>query len=160
MLAPAEAPADLQQQQQHNEGDDRKRGRVEQQKIHAADASGDGQGFAKQKWANSSSLPTGWGCPAGSGHAYTSHAHGPLRRDRHLRTGRRVKGRARGRRVRRGGHACAIETARGAREEARRVGADCAVAIGRGSTTGLGKAIERAAIRGLLQRAYEGARPD
>jgi alcohol dehydrogenase class IV len=34
-----------------------------------------------------------------------------------------------------------IETARGAREEARRVGADCAVAIGGGSTTGLGKAI-------------------
>ena len=34
-----------------------------------------------------------------------------------------------------------IETARGARAEARRVGADCAVAIGGGSTTGLGKAI-------------------
>ncbi len=34
-----------------------------------------------------------------------------------------------------------IETARLAREEARRVGADCAVAIGGGSTTGLGKAI-------------------
>jgi alcohol dehydrogenase class IV len=34
-----------------------------------------------------------------------------------------------------------IETARNAREEARRVGADCAVAIGGGSTTGLGKAI-------------------
>ena len=34
-----------------------------------------------------------------------------------------------------------IETAREAREEARRVGADCAVAIGGGSTTGLGKAI-------------------
>ena len=34
-----------------------------------------------------------------------------------------------------------IETARCAREEARRVGADCAVAIGGGSTTGLGKAI-------------------
>ena len=34
-----------------------------------------------------------------------------------------------------------VETARGAREEARRVGADCAVAIGGGSTTGLGKAI-------------------
>lgn len=34
-----------------------------------------------------------------------------------------------------------IETARAAREEARRLGADCAVAIGGGSTTGLGKAI-------------------
>lgn len=34
-----------------------------------------------------------------------------------------------------------IETARAAREEAVRVGADCAVAIGGGSTTGLGKAI-------------------
>ena len=34
-----------------------------------------------------------------------------------------------------------IETAREAREEARRVDADCAVAIGGGSTTGLGKAI-------------------
>jgi alcohol dehydrogenase class IV len=34
-----------------------------------------------------------------------------------------------------------IETARQAREEARRLGADCAVAIGGGSTTGLGKAI-------------------
>ncbi|WP_427913465.1 maleylacetate reductase [Ramlibacter sp. MMS24-I3-19] len=34
-----------------------------------------------------------------------------------------------------------IETAREAREVARRVGADCAVAIGGGSTTGLGKAI-------------------
>ena len=34
-----------------------------------------------------------------------------------------------------------IETARAARAEARRVGADCAVAIGGGSTTGLGKAI-------------------
>lgn len=34
-----------------------------------------------------------------------------------------------------------IETAREAREEARRLGADCAVAIGGGSTTGLGKAI-------------------
>jgi maleylacetate reductase len=34
-----------------------------------------------------------------------------------------------------------IETARAARDEARRVGADCAVAIGGGSTTGLGKAI-------------------
>ena len=34
-----------------------------------------------------------------------------------------------------------IETAREAREEARRQGADCAVAIGGGSTTGLGKAI-------------------
>ena len=34
-----------------------------------------------------------------------------------------------------------IETARAAREEARRVGADCAVAIGGGSTVGLGKAI-------------------
>jgi maleylacetate reductase len=34
-----------------------------------------------------------------------------------------------------------IETAREAREEAKRVGADCAVAIGGGSTTGLGKAI-------------------
>ena len=34
-----------------------------------------------------------------------------------------------------------IETARAAREEAKRVGADCAVAIGGGSTTGLGKAI-------------------
>ena len=34
-----------------------------------------------------------------------------------------------------------IETAREAREEARRLGADCAVAIGGGSTTGLSKAI-------------------
>jgi alcohol dehydrogenase class IV len=34
-----------------------------------------------------------------------------------------------------------IETAQEAREEARRLGADCAVAIGGGSTTGLGKAI-------------------
>jgi len=34
-----------------------------------------------------------------------------------------------------------IETAREAREEAKRVGADCAIAIGGGSTTGLGKAI-------------------
>ena len=34
-----------------------------------------------------------------------------------------------------------IETARAAREEAARVGADCAVTIGGGSTTGLGKAI-------------------
>ncbi|HWK84438.1 MAG TPA: maleylacetate reductase [Caldimonas sp.] len=34
-----------------------------------------------------------------------------------------------------------IETARAAREEARRLGADCAVAIGGGSTIGLGKAI-------------------
>jgi maleylacetate reductase len=34
-----------------------------------------------------------------------------------------------------------IETAREAREEAQRLGADCAVAIGGGSTTGLGKAI-------------------
>src|SRR5665213_3103769 len=34
-----------------------------------------------------------------------------------------------------------IETAREARAEARRLGADCAVAIGGGSTTGLGKAI-------------------
>ena len=34
-----------------------------------------------------------------------------------------------------------IETARSAREEASRLGADCAVAIGGGSTTGLGKAI-------------------
>jgi maleylacetate reductase len=34
-----------------------------------------------------------------------------------------------------------IETAREAREEAHRLGADCAVAIGGGSTTGLGKAI-------------------
>ena len=34
-----------------------------------------------------------------------------------------------------------IETARDAREEARRLDADCAVAIGGGSTTGLGKAI-------------------
>lgn len=34
-----------------------------------------------------------------------------------------------------------IETARDARAEARRLGADCAVAIGGGSTTGLGKAI-------------------
>lgn len=34
-----------------------------------------------------------------------------------------------------------IETAREAREEARRLGADCAVAVGGGSTTGLGKAI-------------------
>ncbi|MCW5666366.1 MAG: maleylacetate reductase [Piscinibacter sp.] len=34
-----------------------------------------------------------------------------------------------------------LETARAAREEAARLGADCAVAIGGGSTTGLGKAI-------------------
>src|SRR6516164_942717 len=34
-----------------------------------------------------------------------------------------------------------IEIAREARDEARRVGADCAVAIGGGSTTGLAKAI-------------------
>lgn len=34
-----------------------------------------------------------------------------------------------------------VETARAAREEAERLGADCAVAIGGGSTTGLGKAI-------------------
>jgi len=34
-----------------------------------------------------------------------------------------------------------IETAREAREEARRLGADCAVTLGGGSTTGLGKAI-------------------
>lgn len=34
-----------------------------------------------------------------------------------------------------------VETARDAREEARRLGADCAIAIGGGSTTGLGKAI-------------------
>jgi maleylacetate reductase len=34
-----------------------------------------------------------------------------------------------------------IETARAARDEARRLGADCAVAIGGGSTVGLGKAI-------------------
>jgi alcohol dehydrogenase class IV len=34
-----------------------------------------------------------------------------------------------------------IETAREAREEASRLGADCAIAIGGGSTTGLGKAI-------------------
>ena len=34
-----------------------------------------------------------------------------------------------------------LEAAREAREEARRLGADCAVAIGSGSTTGLGKAI-------------------
>ena len=34
-----------------------------------------------------------------------------------------------------------IATARDAREQARRLGADCAVAIGGGSTTGLGKAI-------------------
>lgn len=34
-----------------------------------------------------------------------------------------------------------IETARQARDEARRLGADCAIAIGGGSTTGLGKAI-------------------
>ena len=34
-----------------------------------------------------------------------------------------------------------IETAREARERARSLGADCAVAVGGGSTTGLGKAI-------------------
>jgi maleylacetate reductase len=34
-----------------------------------------------------------------------------------------------------------IEVAKAAREEARRLGADCAIAIGGGSTTGLGKAI-------------------
>jgi len=39
-----------------------------------------------------------------------------------------------------------IETARGAREAARRLGADCAVAIGGGSTTGLGKAIALDAV--------------
>jgi alcohol dehydrogenase class IV len=44
-----------------------------------------------------------------------------------------------------------IETARGARAEARRVGADCAVAIGGGSTTGLGKAI-------ALEAAGDGTR--
>jgi alcohol dehydrogenase class IV len=44
-----------------------------------------------------------------------------------------------------------IETARGARAEARRVGADCAVAIGGGSTTGLGKAI-------ALETAGDGTR--
>lgn len=36
-----------------------------------------------------------------------------------------------------------IETARQARDHARSVGADCAVAIGGGSTVGLGKAIAR-----------------
>jgi alcohol dehydrogenase class IV len=41
-----------------------------------------------------------------------------------------------------------IETARGAHGEARRVGADCAVAIGGGSTTGLGKAIALEAAQG------------
>jgi len=46
-----------------------------------------------------------------------------------------------------------IETARGAREEASRVGADCAVAIGGGSTTGLGKAIALEAARGATRFA-------
>ena len=44
-----------------------------------------------------------------------------------------------------------IETARGAREEARRLGADCAVAIGGGSTTGLGKAIALEAAGGTAR---------
>ena len=42
-----------------------------------------------------------------------------------------------------------IETAREAREEARRLGADCAVAIGGGSTVGLGKAIALEAAPGF-----------
>jgi maleylacetate reductase len=44
-----------------------------------------------------------------------------------------------------------IETARGARDEARRVGADCAVAIGGGSTTGLGKAIALEVAQGTAR---------
>ena len=47
-----------------------------------------------------------------------------------------------------------IETAREAREVARKLGADCAVAIGGGSTTGLGKAI---ALDSGLPRAYDKA---
>jgi maleylacetate reductase len=45
-----------------------------------------------------------------------------------------------------------IETARAARDEARRLGADCAVAIGGGSTVGLGKAI-------ALESALDGGFP-
>jgi alcohol dehydrogenase class IV len=43
-----------------------------------------------------------------------------------------------------------IEVARAARDEAARVGADCAVAIGGGSTTGLGKAIALASPLPIL----------
>lgn len=43
-----------------------------------------------------------------------------------------------------------IETARAARDEARRLGADCAIAIGGGSTIGLGKAIALEAPSGSL----------
>lgn len=57
------------------------------------------------------------------------------------RIGRRAAGRARRRRLRPGGDARAIEVARDAREFARSRGADCAVAVGGGSTVGLGKAI-------------------
>ncbi|MDT4855091.1 Maleylacetate reductase [compost metagenome] len=45
-----------------------------------------------------------------------------------------------------------VETAREARDLARRLGADCAVALGGGSTTGLGKAI--ALESGLPRRAW------
>ena len=50
-----------------------------------------------------------------------------------------------------------IETAREARDEARRLGADCAVAIGGGSTTGLGKAIALDSGLPILATATEGA---
>ena len=43
-----------------------------------------------------------------------------------------------------------LEVAREAREEARRLGADCAVAIGGGSTTGLGKAIALDSVLPIL----------
>ena len=43
-----------------------------------------------------------------------------------------------------------IETARAARDEARRLGADCAIAIGGGSTIGLGKAIALEEAAGSL----------
>ena len=43
-----------------------------------------------------------------------------------------------------------IETAEAARAEAKRVGADCCVAIGGGSTTGLAKAISVTAVYSLV----------
>ena len=54
-----------------------------------------------------------------------------------------------------------VEIARAARDDARRLNADCAVAIGGGSTIGPGKALalERVAIRQLLQDAFEGRPP-
>ncbi|WP_408391908.1 iron-containing alcohol dehydrogenase [Paraburkholderia sediminicola] len=54
-----------------------------------------------------------------------------------------------------------IELAREARDEARRVGADGIVAVGGGSTISLGKAtaLERDAIRSLLDDAYHGRCP-